>query len=156
MSKEREKTMKEEEMAGINVTSKPSGNCCVECLAAGGWWLHLRRFAECGHIGCCDNSDRADASQTLGWRSRQALAPRGRPKRQAPASPRRSAASPPPCEIVASTPCSSLLWLVLKCPRFTFVDTIMCPQRSSCLPTKTLSTRPQPDSTGRLPDSHYS
>ena len=22
----------------------------------GGWWLHLRRCAECGHIGCCDNS----------------------------------------------------------------------------------------------------
>ena len=26
-----------------------------------------------------------------------------------------------------------------------FVDTIMCPLRSSCLSTKTLSTRPQPD-----------
>jgi hypothetical protein len=22
----------------------------------GGWWLHLRRCARCGHIGCCDNS----------------------------------------------------------------------------------------------------
>jgi Zn-finger in ubiquitin-hydrolases and other protein len=34
----------------------PSGTGCVECLADGGWWLHLRRCAECGHIGCCDNS----------------------------------------------------------------------------------------------------
>jgi Zn-finger in ubiquitin-hydrolases and other protein len=34
----------------------PSGTGCVECLAAGGWWLHLRRCTECGHIGCCDNS----------------------------------------------------------------------------------------------------
>ena len=34
----------------------PSGAGCMECLAAGGWWLHLRRCAECGHIGCCDNS----------------------------------------------------------------------------------------------------
>jgi hypothetical protein len=34
----------------------PSGTGCVECLAARGWWLHLRRCAECGHIGCCDNS----------------------------------------------------------------------------------------------------
>lgn len=34
----------------------PSGTGCVECLADGGWWLHLRRCAACGHIGCCDNS----------------------------------------------------------------------------------------------------
>ncbi len=34
----------------------PSGTGCVECLESGGWWLHLRRCAECGHIGCCDNS----------------------------------------------------------------------------------------------------
>ncbi len=41
---------------GINPASKPSGEGCVECLAAEGWWLHLRRCAECGHIGCCDSS----------------------------------------------------------------------------------------------------
>ena len=29
---------------------------CVECLAAGGRWLHLRRCVTCGHIGCCDQS----------------------------------------------------------------------------------------------------
>jgi hypothetical protein len=34
----------------------PSGTGCVECDADGGWWLHLRRCTECGHIGCCDNS----------------------------------------------------------------------------------------------------
>jgi hypothetical protein len=34
----------------------PSGNGCVECLALGMRWVHLRRCAECGHIGCCDNS----------------------------------------------------------------------------------------------------
>jgi hypothetical protein len=28
----------------------------VECLAAGGWWIHLRRCTQCGHIGCCDTS----------------------------------------------------------------------------------------------------
>ena len=33
-----------------------SGSGCVECLETGGWWLHLRRCAQCGHIGCCDNS----------------------------------------------------------------------------------------------------
>ena len=34
----------------------PSGTGCVECLAAGGWWVHLRRCAQCGHVGCCDTS----------------------------------------------------------------------------------------------------
>ncbi len=40
----------------IDPTVPPSGSGCVECLAADGWWLHLRRCAECGHIGCCDTS----------------------------------------------------------------------------------------------------
>ena len=34
----------------------PSGTGCVECLATGGRWVHLRRCLECGHIGCCDSS----------------------------------------------------------------------------------------------------
>lgn len=29
---------------------------CVECLATGGHWLHLRMCQTCGHVGCCDNS----------------------------------------------------------------------------------------------------
>ena len=40
----------------------PSGTGCVECLAAGGWWFHLRRCARCGHIGCCDSSPSQHAS----------------------------------------------------------------------------------------------
>jgi hypothetical protein len=42
----------------INPSVPPSGTGCVDCLAGDGpgWWLHLRRCAECGHIGCCDNS----------------------------------------------------------------------------------------------------
>jgi len=35
---------------------------CVECLATGGQWLHLRRCLECGHIGCCDSSPHKHAS----------------------------------------------------------------------------------------------
>jgi uncharacterized UBP type Zn finger protein len=34
----------------------PSGNGCVECLAAGGRWVHLRVCMTCGHVGCCDSS----------------------------------------------------------------------------------------------------
>ena len=48
---------------GINPASKASGDGCVECLATGGWWLHLRRCAECGHIGCCDTSPSQHASK---------------------------------------------------------------------------------------------
>jgi hypothetical protein len=40
----------------IDPNAKPSGTGCVECLATGGWWLHLRRCTACGHIGCCDTS----------------------------------------------------------------------------------------------------
>ena len=29
---------------------------CVECLAIGQRWVHLRMCQSCGHIGCCDNS----------------------------------------------------------------------------------------------------
>jgi hypothetical protein len=46
----------------IDAHVKPSGSGCVECLADGGWWLHLRRCAECGHIGCCDNSPKKHAT----------------------------------------------------------------------------------------------
>jgi hypothetical protein len=41
------------ERDGINPAAEPSGTGCVECLAFGGWWFHLRRCAECG---CCDSS----------------------------------------------------------------------------------------------------
>jgi uncharacterized UBP type Zn finger protein len=30
---------------------------CEECLALGMTWVHLRMCQECGHIGCCDNSE---------------------------------------------------------------------------------------------------
>jgi hypothetical protein len=49
---------------GVDLGSRPSGNGCVECLATlGGWWFHLRRCAECGHIGCCDSSPSQHASK---------------------------------------------------------------------------------------------
>jgi Zn-finger in ubiquitin-hydrolases and other protein len=45
-----------ERLDGINPTIAPSGNGCVECTAENAWWFHLRRCAQCGHIGCCDQS----------------------------------------------------------------------------------------------------
>jgi len=46
----------------IDPSALPSGDGCVDCLAAGGWWLHLRRCAACGHIGCCESSPSQHAS----------------------------------------------------------------------------------------------
>jgi hypothetical protein len=50
------------DMSGIDAAVAPSGDGCVECDASGGWWLHLRRCAQCGHIGCCDTSPSQHAS----------------------------------------------------------------------------------------------
>ena len=50
------------EIPGIDPTAAPSGPGCAECEAAGGWWLHLRRCAQCGHVGCCDSSPSQHAS----------------------------------------------------------------------------------------------
>ena len=48
---------------GIDPTAVPSGTGCAECLATpDGWWLHLRRCAQCGHIGCCESSPSQHAS----------------------------------------------------------------------------------------------
>jgi hypothetical protein len=47
---------------GIDHLAVPTGTGCVECLAAGQWWFHLRRCAKCGHIGCCDTSPNQHAT----------------------------------------------------------------------------------------------
>lgn len=51
------------EVDGIDPAAKPSGAGCVECLASGAWWLHLRRCAQCGHVGCCDTSPSQHATK---------------------------------------------------------------------------------------------
>src|ERR1700744_1229743 len=48
---------------GIDTAARPSGTGCVDCLALGQWWFHLRRCAQCGHIGCCDSSPNQNASK---------------------------------------------------------------------------------------------
>lgn len=51
---------------GIDTSVPPSGSGCVECDAVGGWWFHLRRCAQCGHIGCCDDSPPSTPPRTTG------------------------------------------------------------------------------------------
>jgi uncharacterized UBP type Zn finger protein len=47
----------------IRVTRLPdSVDGCVDCLAAGQEWLHLRICLECGHVGCCDQSPHRHAT----------------------------------------------------------------------------------------------
>jgi hypothetical protein len=52
--------------SAIDASVPPSGTGCVECLAADGWWLHLRRCVQCGHIGCCDQSPSQHATNHAG------------------------------------------------------------------------------------------
>ena len=47
------------------VTHAPAPNTpdgCEECLRTGARWVHLRLCAECGHVGCCDDSPNRHAS----------------------------------------------------------------------------------------------
>lgn len=48
---------------GIDPAVPPSGAGCVDCDSAGGWWFHLRRCAQCGHVGCCDSSPAQHATK---------------------------------------------------------------------------------------------
>jgi len=48
---------------GIDPSAPPSGAGCVECEEDGGWWVHLRRCTQCGHIGCCDTSPAQHATK---------------------------------------------------------------------------------------------
>jgi hypothetical protein len=47
----------------IDPTVPPGGTGCLECLTTDGWWFHLRRCAQCGHIGCCESSPSQHAQQ---------------------------------------------------------------------------------------------
>ena len=44
----------------------PSGDGCVECLAMGDTWVHLRLCRTCGHVGCCDDSKNRHARKHAG------------------------------------------------------------------------------------------
>ena len=47
----------------IDRQAKPSGDGCKECLETGGRWMHLRRCAVCGPIGCGDSSPNRHATR---------------------------------------------------------------------------------------------
>jgi Zn-finger in ubiquitin-hydrolases and other protein len=61
------------EPGDIDETIPPSGEGCEECTATGSWWLHLRRCATCGHVGCCDNSPNQHATKHQGATGHQMI-----------------------------------------------------------------------------------
>ena len=42
---------------------EPSADGCEDCLATGGYWVHLRLCMTCGHVGCCDSSPHKHATK---------------------------------------------------------------------------------------------
>jgi hypothetical protein len=40
----------------------PDSEGCIDCLAIGSRWVHLRRCTSCGHVGCCDSSPNRHAT----------------------------------------------------------------------------------------------
>ncbi len=45
-----------------NAAARTPGGC-EECLATGMRWVHLRLCQECGHVGCCDQSQGKHATK---------------------------------------------------------------------------------------------
>ncbi|WP_243398118.1 cation:proton antiporter [Deinococcus koreensis] len=41
----------------------PEADACLECVAAGDTWVHLRVCMSCGHVGCCDSSKNRHATR---------------------------------------------------------------------------------------------
>jgi len=41
----------------------PEADVCLECLALGDTWVHLRVCMTCGHVGCCDSSKNRHATR---------------------------------------------------------------------------------------------
>jgi hypothetical protein len=62
----------------IDPAAEPWASGCTDCDDVGGWWVHLRRCAACGHIGCCDDSPAQHATahwQESGHRFIQSFEP---------------------------------------------------------------------------------
>jgi Na+/H+ antiporter len=54
-----------------HLRSAPAGesvpaSACVDCLAEGTTWVHLRTCLTCGHVGCCDSSPRRHSRAHFG------------------------------------------------------------------------------------------
>lgn len=50
-------------LASLTQLTPAAEYVCPECVALGDDWVHLRVCQECGHIGCCDNSQNKHATR---------------------------------------------------------------------------------------------
>ena len=48
--------------SGIQQVTASSPDRCLECVAAGDRWVHLRICLTCGHVGCCNDSKNRHAT----------------------------------------------------------------------------------------------
>lgn len=46
----------------LAIDPPPGSDGCIDCVAIGSSWVHLRRCLECGHVGCCDSSPNRHAT----------------------------------------------------------------------------------------------
>lgn len=46
----------------IRPVTPGSPDSCLECLALGDRWVHLRICMTCGHVGCCNDSKNRHAT----------------------------------------------------------------------------------------------
>ena len=53
------------ELTDLKLDPMPDGGC-VECLAIGDTWVHLRYCATCGETRCCDDSKNRHARKHAG------------------------------------------------------------------------------------------
>ena len=47
---------------GVLQIKQPLHRVCDECVKIGATWVHLRRCAQCGKVGCCDSSPNKHAT----------------------------------------------------------------------------------------------
>ena len=53
----------------VDEVTPESRDSCPECVALGDTWVHLRECAQCGHVGCCDDSKNTHATAHHGTSS---------------------------------------------------------------------------------------
>lgn len=51
-----------EELRNVSLESMPPGGC-IDCLAIGGHWVHIRYCVTCKETRCCDSSPNRHASK---------------------------------------------------------------------------------------------
>lgn len=49
-------------LADVEPVNPDSEDSCLDCVALGDSWVHLRECQTCGHIGCCDSSKNKHAT----------------------------------------------------------------------------------------------